>query len=64
MSMAPLDLKSVNIPPDELRFLVFQDQMPVDLEDSIQEWKRSTNGQIGLWELADIIVEARHGQFH
>jgi hypothetical protein len=44
------------------RFLVLQDEMY--MEDFIQEWEMSANGGIGLWELADIIIEARKGEFH
>jgi hypothetical protein len=39
------------------RFLVLKGDI-----DSEAEWKRSTNGRIGFWELAEIIVEARHSE--
>jgi len=38
------------------RFIVLQDLMHP--EASAVECERSANGQIGLWELADMIVEA------
>ena len=47
---------------DDPRFLVLQDLMCLD--DSIEEWERSANGRIGLWELADIIIKARKGEVH
>ena len=47
---------------DDPRFLVLQDFMCLD--DAIEEWERSANGRIGLWELADIIINARKGEVH
>ena len=50
------------IESDDPRFLVLRDGM--ELGDFVQEWERSANGDIGLWELADIIIEARKGEVH
>jgi len=47
---------------DDPRFLVLWGRMV--LEDFIVEWERSANGQIGLWELVDIIIEARKSEAH
>jgi len=34
------------------------------LNSVVQEWIWSANGQIGLWELADIIIGARKGEVY
>jgi len=53
-------VRGCTIETDDPRFLVFQEY--VDLKDFIEEWKKSANGQIGLWELADVIIQARKGE--
>jgi hypothetical protein len=45
--------------PDDHRFLIFQDGF-----FAVEEWEKSANGGIGLWELADIIIAARRGEAH
>ena len=45
---------------DDSRLLVLQDY----IDDLMEDWERSANGGIGLWELADIIIEARKGRLH
>ena len=45
---------------DDPRFLILQGLM--DQWEFINEWERSANGRIGLWETADIIIEARKGE--
>ena len=47
---------------DDPRFLVLEDNM--NIENFIEEWEMSANGGIGLWELADMIIEARKGETH
>ena len=44
---------------DDPRFLILQGLM--DQQEFMDEWERSANGRIGLWEIADIIIEARRG---
>ena len=48
------------IETDDPRFLVLDDNP--DVEEAIEEWEMSANGGIGLWELADMIIEARKGE--
>ena len=50
------------IKSDDPRLLVFWDCLSV--EDAILEWKRSANGRIGFWELAEIIIEARKSEIY
>ena len=57
-----LSINDCTIESDDPRFLVLQDCM--GLPDFVQEWERSANGCIGLWELADIIIEGRKGEVH
>jgi hypothetical protein len=52
-------VRNYTIKSHDPKFLVLLD----DIDWTI-DWERSANGQIGLWELADIIVEARRGEVH
>jgi len=57
----PVD-KGCSIESDDPRLLVLQENMRLELY--IQEWIWSANGQIGLWELSDIIIGARKGEVY
>jgi hypothetical protein len=59
-AMIYLPVHECAIKLDDPRFLVFRDRM--SLRNSISEWERSACGRIGLWELADIIIDARKGE--